>query len=241
VASTEFQTLLAVQDHDTAIDRLQHRREAMPERSTRQELLARRQALTATRDTIAAQRDEVAQREAELEGELAASEERINQIDKRMYSGEISAARDLQAMGGEIERLKGFCSDIEDRAIAALEEREPLDAQIAEIEEQLGAIDADLGAVETAIEANESVIDEELMTEEIAREGLVAEVPQSLLDRYDTLRKKLGGVGAAPLNGHSCGGCHLTLPATEIDRIKREPADALILCDQCGRILVRPA
>ncbi len=95
--------------------------------------------------------------------------------------------------------------------------------------------------MDAAIAAAENVIDEELMTEEIAREGLVAGVSSSLLDRYDVLRKKLGGIGAAPLNGHSCGGCHLTLPATEIDRIKREPPDALILCDQCGRILVRPA
>ena len=36
-----------------------------------------------------------------------------------------------------------------------------------------------------------------------------------------------------------CSGCHLALPATEIDRIKREAPDTIVLCDQCGRILVR--
>ena len=36
----------------------------------------------------------------------------------------------------------------------------------------------------------------------------------------------------------SCSGCHLTLPATEIDRIKKAPPDAFFTCDQCGRILV---
>ena len=30
-----------------------------------------------------------------------------------------------------------------------------------------------------------------------------------------------------------------TLPATELDRIKRGGPDAVVLCDQCGRILVR--
>ena len=49
----------------------------------------------------------------------------------------------------------------------------------------------------------------------------------------------LGGVGAARLVGPSCTGCHLTLPAQELDRIRREPPDALVFCDQCGRILVR--
>ena len=37
-----------------------------------------------------------------------------------------------------------------------------------------------------------------------------------------------------------CGGCHLALPATEVDRVRKEPADALIRCEQCDRILVRP-
>jgi predicted nucleic acid-binding Zn-ribbon protein len=32
----------------------------------------------------------------------------------------------------------------------------------------------------------------------------------------------------------------MKLPATEIDRIKHQPPDALVHCDQCGRILVRP-
>jgi hypothetical protein len=37
----------------------------------------------------------------------------------------------------------------------------------------------------------------------------------------------------------SCSGCHLTLPAMEVDRIRKAPADEVITCDQCGRILVR--
>jgi uncharacterized protein len=241
VASVEFQTLLAVQDHDTAIDQLVHRRETLAERAMRTELLHRGQALAAQRDAIAAQRDEVAKRQAELEGELAHSEERITQIDKRLYSGEVSASRDLQAMADEIERLKEYCSKLEDRVLATLDEREPLDAGVADLERTLNEIADELAVVDRALAIHEEEIDTELGGEESARAGLVAGIPDALLTRYEQLRTKLGGVGAAPLNGHSCGGCHLTLPATEVDRIRREPPDALILCDQCGRILVRPA
>lgn len=241
MAAVEFRTLLAVQDHDTTIDQLRHRRASLPERATRQSLLEQGQAIAAERDTIGAAREELAGREADLERELGTSEERMAQIDKRMYSGEVSASRDLQAMAAEIERLKTYCSDLEDRALALLEEREPLDARIAELEEQLRTLAAGVHAAEAAIAGQEQEIDAELATEEGARAGLAEAVPPVVLERYDALRKKLGGIGAAPLNGHSCGGCHLTLPATEIDRIKREPPDALILCDQCGRILVRPS
>lgn len=239
MASPEFRALLSLQDHDTVIDQLRHRRDTLPERATRQALLQRGQSLAAERDVVAVQRDEVAVREAELEGDLAASEARITQIDKRMYSGEVSASRDLQAMADEIERLKSYCSKLEDQAIAALDEREPLDIRVNEIEDQLRSIADEVDVAVAAIQAQEAEIDAELATEQSARDGLAAGVPDELLARYDGLRKKLGGVGAASLNGPQCGGCHLTLPATEVDRLKREPADALILCDQCGRILVR--
>ena len=45
--------------------------------------------------------------------------------------------------------------------------------------------------------------------------------------------------GAARLVGGSCSGCHLVLPSMEVDRIRKAPPDAVITCDQCGRILVR--
>jgi predicted nucleic acid-binding Zn-ribbon protein len=239
VASVEFQTLLAVQDHDTAIDRLVHRREALPERAVRQELLLRGQSRAAERDEVAARRDEVVGRQTELETELETSESRITQIDKRMYSGEVSASRDLKAMADEIERLKDYCSKLEDRVLTTMDERQPLDDQVASLEAELHAIADELRGVDATIAVHEEEIDTELATERGARDGLVADIPEALLARYEQLRQKLGGIGAAPLNGHSCGGCHLVLPATEVDRIRHEAPGALILCDQCGRILVR--
>jgi predicted nucleic acid-binding Zn-ribbon protein len=240
MASVEFQNLLTMQDHDTVLDQLRHRRETLPERATRTDLLAQGQRIAAQRDELAKQRDVIAEREAGLEAELSSSEDRMKQLDKRLYSGEVSAARDLQAMTEEIERLKGYCSRIEDQAIEALNEREPLDAQIAEFESELRGLADQIHELERAIAAAEAEIDAEIATEQNARDALAADVPDALINRYEALRKKHGGTGAALLNGHQCGGCHLTLPATEVDRIKREPPDALILCDQCGRILVRP-
>ncbi|MBA3654137.1 MAG: hypothetical protein H0W70_08070 [Actinobacteria bacterium] len=240
MASEELHTLLAVQDHDTALDQLHHRHETLPERAERQRLLRDGQAIAAERDQIAAQRDEIAEREAALEAELATSEARATQIDKRMYSGEVSASRDLQAMAEEIGRLKSFGSHLEDQALELLDQREPLDARIAELEARLTAMADEIRRLEQAIAIAEEEIDTEVGREQIARDGLAENIPDALLQRYDALRKKLGGTGAAPLNRSSCGGCHLTLPATEIDRIKHSPPDTLILCDQCGRILVPP-
>ena len=50
-----------------------------------------------------------------------------------------------------------------------------------------------------------------------------ATVPADLLARYERLRTTLAGTGAARLVGGSCSGCHLTLPAMEVDRIRKAP------------------
>ena len=236
---SELQTLLAMQDHDTALDQLHHRRATLPERATRQQLLEQGQRIAIERDEIAAQRDDIATRESDVETELMASETRATQLDKRMYSGEVSASRDLQAMAEEIGRLKEYSSKLEDRALELLEEREPLDARIAELEAQLRSLAGQIHELERAIGAAEVAIDAEIATEEAARNALAAQIPDALMTRYEALRKRLGGTGAAALHGSQCGGCHLTLPAQEVDRIKHSPPDTLVLCDQCGRILVR--
>ena len=86
----------------------------------------------------------------------------------------------------------------------------------------------------------ESEIDAGIAEEESARAAAAANVPAELLSEYERLRTRLGGIGAARLEHGTCMGCRMKLPATELDRIKHQPPDALVHCDQCGRILVRP-
>ena len=47
-----------------------------------------------------------------------------------------------------------------------------------------------------------------------------------------------GGTGAARLIGQHCDGCHLELSAVEVERIRAATPDAVVTCEQCGRILV---
>ena len=71
------------------------------------------------------------------------------------------------------------------------------------------------------------------------RSSAAAGVEAELLAAYEDLRVELGGIAVARLVGSVCGGCHLGLSAVEVDRIKKQPPDALVRCDECGRLLVR--
>ncbi len=229
-----------MQEHDTAIDRLQHRRRTLPERAELvgvEEALAR---LGEARAEAVERRDDVARRQRRLEDDLASTEAKITEIERRMYSGVVSAPRELQAMQADVESLRRRRSTLEDGILDAMAEREPLDEHVSGLEQERSRLGEEGARLRAAIAEGEAAIDAELALEEGRRAEAAEGLPGDLATRYEALRARLDGIGAAPLVGGRCGGCHLSLPATEVDRIRREPPDALITCDQCGRILVRP-
>ncbi|MGH9154860.1 MAG: zinc ribbon domain-containing protein [Acidimicrobiales bacterium] len=231
--------LLEVQANDTTRDQLRHRRAHLPDRAALAELDGRRlshqQRLAATFE----RQSDAARREARLDEQVGAMDHRVGDIERRMYSGEVSATRDLLAMSDEITAIKGRRSALDDDVLAVMEEGEQLTAELAELAVEGRELDGQRSGLLASIAADEVAIDQELDEVAARRAATVTEVPESVLSTYEALRARLGGTGAARLVGTSCTGCHLTLPAAEVARIKREPADAVVLCDQCGRILVQ--
>ena len=229
-----------MQEHDTALDRLRHRRVSLLERSELAGLEEELAALERRMAEVGEQRDGVARRQKRLEDELASTEAKIAEIEKRLYSGAITVPRELQAMQAEVESLRRRRSDLEDAVLEVMAEREPVDDEFSRLEAERAEKDAEGGRLRAAIAEAEMAIDAEMALEGEAREAAAAPLPPELSALYEQLRAKLGGVGAARLLNGRCTGCHLTLPATELDRIRKEPPDAVIRCDQCGRLLVRP-
>lgn len=232
--------LLEIQEQDTAGDQLRHRREHHPVRSELDELSARLTELRGREGEARAERDAIRARQSELESEVSSTNDRLAGIDQRMYSGEVSAARDLQAMSGEADALRARISRLEDLVLEAMEEAEPVEAVLAGLEGEVAATEARQVQAGVELEEAETGIRAEEAEHAEARQALLEGVPTELLDRYEKLRSRLGGVAVAPLHNGACGGCHLSLPATELERIRKAPAEAVTTCEQCGRILVRP-
>jgi predicted nucleic acid-binding Zn-ribbon protein len=239
MASSELEQLLQVQEHDTVIDQLRHRRSSLPEREQLQQLEARQAEVTATLDTVRQQRDQIVRRQTELEGELQALEARLVELDGKLYGGVITASRELQAMAAEVESLKKRRSSLEDHTLEAMDEREPLDGEVGRLEGLLADGEAESEKLQYAILEAEEGLEAEERRETEVRNTLAATLPATLTEQYERIRARNGGIGAARLVGSSCSGCHLSLPAVEVDRLKKAAADAIVLCDQCGRILVR--
>ena len=235
----DLEVLLEVQNHDTVIDQLHHRQRTLPERARLQQVEAEQAQVERELTDVRARLAEARAQQTKLEGDLAATEARIAEIEKRMFGGSVTASRDLQAMQEEVDSLKRRRSLLEDDVLVAMESAEPLQAELEALEGRHTGLDDDGGQLRAAIAEAEVAIDKELAEETSRRQTAASGLPEDLVAEYERLRARLGGIGAARLVGPSCTGCHLTLPSSELERIRHEPPDAILHCDQCGRLLVR--
>jgi uncharacterized protein len=238
VVVTQLDALLALQERDLALDRLRHRRATLPEREILVSTERRLSELRAAVEKLRAERDAVAKDEQRLDDEARSLSGQAATAEQRLYSGEISSPRELQALQTDVEQLRRHQRGIEDRELALMERREPLDERLQALDVEIAALEVECGGVRDALAAAEAVIDEEARDETGARDDVAAGIDAELVADYERCRSKANGVGAARLVGNTCQGCHLTIPATEVDRIRKGADGPIAHCDNCGTILV---
>lgn len=239
MSSSEQAALVALQEIDTSIDRQRHRRASLPQRDQLARIESELAAATGARDRLASVVGELAARQEQLEADLAGAEARIKEINLRLSSGQGGAGRDVVALTETVDHLRERVSALEDRILEAMDERAPHDQQLAALEEQITRLGNGRDTARAVLETEETAIDTEIASLAGARESAAGEVTAEHRAIYERLRSRLDGVAVSHLVGDRCDGCHLTLPATELDRIKRLPPETIVYCDQCGRILVR--
>jgi uncharacterized protein len=238
-ALSPLELLLAVQDQDTASDQLLHRRSHLPERQAVEDHAVAVAAVDAERATRETRREELARNIKRLQDEVSSLEARIVEVTRTLHSGAVTVPRELQALQHEQESLRRRQDHLETEELEIMEELDPLTVETAGLDARLGELATEGERLDEALLQAEVDLEEELTAVSDRRQAALVGVSDELLATYDDLRGKLGGIAVARLVGSVCGGCHLGLSAVEVDRIKKQPPDALVTCDECGRLLVR--
>ncbi len=236
-----LELLVELQDLDTAISQLQHRRAALPERQELASLSATLADVGRAAAGIQGSRSELVERQQGLEADISATAARRESLEQRMYAARGTPARDLQAMDEEVRHLRQRREQLEDAELEVMVALEPLDAELASLDARGAELRAQAERARRALGEAEADIDKELAVQLPARELVADALPEELRSRYESLRARLGGTGAARLVGSRCSGCHLELPSMEVDRIRHLPEGTVVTCEQCGRILVPTA
>jgi hypothetical protein len=143
----EQRTLLGLQAHHSAIDRLNHRRGSLPEDVRLAELT---KAL-ATVDQLAAERDgslaTVRREQTRLEDKVDMVSRKAHSEEQRAVSGKVTSPKELTAIQEEVAALKRRQGVLEDDLLERMEQRETLEAEQAELASQRERIAADQAEV----------------------------------------------------------------------------------------------
>jgi hypothetical protein len=240
-ASPEAQLrLLELADLDAELARLDHRRQTLPEIAQLEQVDARRHEL---RDGIVMADTELSDLDREqirAERDVDQVRQRIDRDQTRLDGGQVSAARELSNLQSEVESLHRRQSDLEEIVLDVMERREGAETRRSELVTEQEALAGQAAELTTKRDAALEEIGEQAAKAEARRGTVVADVPADVLTLYDKLRAQ-HGVGAAMLRRGSCEGCHLTLHTVDLNQIRATPADEVVRCEECRRILVRTA
>jgi uncharacterized protein len=239
LSGKHWEQLLAVQELDSAIQKLDHRDANLPER---ERLTGLEQRLARVRAEASAAEDdkhELVRQQKRLEDEIASLEDKIAKEESQLYSGGSSDAGMLQALQDEIASLKRRVAVLEDEELELMERIEPIDARLEALGTERSELDGQATEALAALAEVEAQISEQRGGLLGRRQELVTGIDQAAVDRYEQTRDRLGGTAVARLESGSCGGCHMKLSAVEHDRIMHLPVDEEVRCEECGRFLVR--
>ncbi|MEX2292332.1 MAG: C4-type zinc ribbon domain-containing protein [Acidimicrobiales bacterium] len=236
---SRWDVLLAVQEHDTHLDQLAHRYKTMSQRADLADVMAQIVKVDARVAEVETERHALGKSQQRLEDDITSINDKATLHDKALYSGTIGNPRELQVMQDEIASLKRRVSQLEDQELELMEQIEPLDAELARLAAERIALDERGSGLRGEIAEAEVAIEAEQTSLRVERDSLMSGVEPELQAEYEELRPQFGGVAIARFVGGSCGGCHLSLSAMEVDRIKKLPSEQPAHCEECGRLLAR--
>lgn len=230
--------LLDLQDIDTTLGRLEHRRRSLPEIEEIARLEERAAELRDQVVTAETEVSDVSREQAKAETDVDQVRARADRDRKRLDAGQVSSPKELENLQSEIESLGRRQSELEDGVLEIMERREAAEARRDELAAERDRITGELGGLTEKRDAAQAEIDAELAEAGGRREEIAKEVPGELQALYDRLRGQYG-TGAAALKAGRCEGCKLALSTVDLNEIRTASADEVTRCPECRRILVR--
>lgn len=160
---------------------------------------------------------------------------KIDQNQKKLYSGSVTNPKDLEDLQLEAESLNKYLAVLEERQLEAMLEME-------EAQKEFDVADSAAAATESKKESEHAILSEEkdklnksILDTKSKKESFLSanEIPD--LPTYQSIRNSSGGIGVTLMVSNSCSACGANIPSA-IAQEARSPVK-LAFCPTCKRIL----
>lgn len=229
----EIQLLQALQDVDSALQRIHEALATIPERRVAAEttFVAAMRAL----DAKQAERDTAEKTKRSDELELSADVERVRQRETKLYA--IKTNKEYQAALKEIAEGKKVNREREDRILTQMEVIETTTKEITQLSQE--CVDKETGCREIvrAIEVEAVTLEQERVEKAAVRNRVFQSLSPDVVRLYEYVRRRHWDAVAEVRQG-ICQGCHMRIPPQMFLELQRWMI--LAQCPSCNRILYSP-
>ncbi len=171
-----------------------------------------------------------------VEDDIATAQSRIER-DKNLLSA-ATDAKDISVLSAEMDKLAERVDALETKEIEMLDTKAAAEAKLAEVQTKYDALGNEIASFESEQGEKISVAKSELDLLLADRKALESEFPGELLALYNKQLERYG-VGASELIGSVTSATGISIPATELAKIRATAADEIVLCPDSNAILVR--
>jgi len=235
---TDLTKLLDLQGLDISIAQLKTKAAGLPVHQTIATLMKQRAEAS---DNLIAAKTELSDATAaaeRAEADVVPVRERLDRNQARVDAGQMDS-KALSSAIDEIEHLKQRIADLEDAQLETMEAVELASAQVGELTQTAHEIEQDLRQQVSARDAEVAELAEQAKGLAQARDDQAGQIPAALLALYEKIRARSNGVGVVRFEGRRCLGCGLEATVADYNAYVAAPADEVIRCAECDRILVR--
>jgi predicted nucleic acid-binding Zn-ribbon protein len=155
----------------------------------------------------------------------------------RNQSSEVKTNESYKALLHEIANAEDEAGKAEDRLLDRMVAGEEYERQVKAAEAALKEIEATANVERHTIQAEYNAAQKELTAAEAVRAGAVAAVPEDLVDHYERIAKRHGGIALAEVRGEGCGQCGVHIRPHVIQQLERPGNEEFFHCETCTRIL----
>jgi uncharacterized protein len=229
--STTLERLLALQDRDRRIMRLQQESLDIP---------ARKQAVAAgiqeQKDAVHRAQDVLKKTQAaikQLELETGSREEKIKKLREQQF--QVKSNSDYKTLEKEIKAFQAEIRAFEDREIELMEEIERNNAFVAGKEGDLKKGEAQIRADMAEMDRRLAEIEGQIRDLQAERGQIAPDIAKDWLARYERVISHTRDYALVPVENGACGGCHMKLPPQAVHEARK--ALAITTCGYCSRML----
>jgi predicted nucleic acid-binding Zn-ribbon protein len=198
--------------------------------------LSDNKALVAAESEVASQKEELEdakRKQKNSEWELEDLQEKVRQIESKLYGGQTKDPKELVNLEKEVKGLKSQIRTKEDTLLGLMSQVEEIEARVKTIYEELERLKREWEQRQETFGPRKSEIETVLAKLRGDRNGLAQQIDSEAFNIYERIRLTRGQAVVKVERGR-CLGCHITVPTSQWQKAK---AGDLIQCNNCGRIL----